>query len=110
MRPFEAGKQHYCILLIITDGVINDMKQTISRLVSASDKPLSVIIVGVGDADFKQMEALDGDDAVLKDHHGQAVKRDIVQFVPFRDFAQVHPYTQNTHQHARTRTHIHAHT
>jgi hypothetical protein len=32
------------------------------------------------------MEVLDGDDGVLRSKSGAAVKRDIVQFVPFRDF------------------------
>ena len=47
--------QKYNILLILTDGAIMDMQQTIDELVAASDLPLSVIIVGVGDADFGAM-------------------------------------------------------
>jgi hypothetical protein len=39
-------------LLIITDGVINDMDATVTALVQASGQPLSVIIVGVGNEDF----------------------------------------------------------
>ena len=30
-------------------------------------------------------EILDADDTPLKDHHGQQMARDIVQFVPFRE-------------------------
>ena len=37
------------------------MDKTIDEIVRASDQPLSIIIVGVGDADFEQMEQLDGD-------------------------------------------------
>ena len=44
--------QKYAILLIITDGEINDMSQTIDAIVLASRQPLSIIIVGVGSADF----------------------------------------------------------
>lgn len=51
--------------------------------------PLSIIIVGVGPADFKAMELLDGDDGVLRSTVGEAVSRDIVQFVPFRQFKDV---------------------
>jgi hypothetical protein len=40
--------QHYSILLILTDGLITDMQKTIDTIVAASDKPLSIIIVGVG--------------------------------------------------------------
>ena len=42
--------------------------------------------VGVGQADYTAMEALDGDDVRLRNSSGQAASRDIVQFVPMRDF------------------------
>lgn len=44
--------QKYNILLIITDGVINDLQESINQIVRGSSLPLSIIIVGVGDADF----------------------------------------------------------
>lgn len=46
---------------MITDGVINDMQQTIDEVVRGSQLPLSIIIVGVGNADFDSMEQLDAD-------------------------------------------------
>ena len=49
---------------------------------------MSLIIVGVGQADFTDMNVLDGDNGVLRGTHGPC-KRDIVQFVPFRDFKHV---------------------
>lgn len=79
------GSQYY-VLLIITDGVITDMEKTKNAIVAASDLPLSILIVGVGNADFSRMEELDGDDAKLRNSQGRAASRDIVQFVPFRDF------------------------
>ena len=51
--------------MILTDGVINDLKPTIDALVEASELPLSVIIVGIGKEDFKDMEILDGDEIPL---------------------------------------------
>lgn len=48
--------------------------------------PLSIIIVGVGQANFGKMEELDSDDALLRDNRGRSAVRDIVQFVPFRNF------------------------
>ena len=50
--------QHYEILLIITDGIINDMAMTIESVVQASTLPLSILIVGVGSANFEAMETL----------------------------------------------------
>ncbi|GFR82321.1 copine-8, partial [Elysia marginata] len=52
---FAAGSRdgsEYFVLLIITDGIITDMPQTKEAIVHASTLPLSIIIVGVGDADF----------------------------------------------------------
>ena len=57
-------------------------------IVEASALPLSIIIVGVGQADFSAMEELDGDTIRLTDPQGRKAVRDIVQFVPFRDFLQ----------------------
>jgi hypothetical protein len=51
--------------LIITDGVINDMNQTIDQIVRGTDSALAIIIIGVGNADFSNMEALDGDEQAL---------------------------------------------
>ncbi|XP_059185178.1 copine-1 isoform X2 [Centropristis striata] len=76
----------YFVLLILTDGEITDLDQTRDAIVRASRLPLSIIIVGVGPADFKAMELLDGDDGVLRSTVGEAVARDIVQFVPYRNF------------------------
>ncbi|XP_068197482.1 copine-9-like [Antennarius striatus] len=78
------GSQYF-VLLMITDGVISDMVQTKEAVVNASSLPLSIIIVGVGPAKFDAMEELDGDD-VRVSSRGCLAERDIVQFVPFRDY------------------------
>uniref|UniRef100_A0A2R8ZKV4 Copine 4 n=1 Tax=Pan paniscus TaxID=9597 RepID=A0A2R8ZKV4_PANPA len=80
----------YFILLILTDGVITDMADTREAIVHASHLPMSVIIVGVGNADFSDMQMLDGDDGILRSPKGEPVLRDIVQFVPFRNFKHGH--------------------
>ncbi|XP_065221686.1 copine-8-like [Planococcus citri] len=83
-QTYQDGSQYF-ILLIITDGVITDMQQTKKAIVEASKLPMSIIIVGVGYADFSAMDELDGD-TVPVSFNGQNVARDIVQFVPFRNF------------------------
>lgn len=80
----QDGSQYF-VLLIITDGIITDMQQTQQAIVNASRLPMSIIIVGVGDADFTDMDVLDGDE-VRVSHNGVYAERDIVQFVPFNDF------------------------
>uniref|UniRef100_W5M929 Copine-7 n=1 Tax=Lepisosteus oculatus TaxID=7918 RepID=W5M929_LEPOC len=85
----DASQYH--ILLILTDGVVTDMADTRESIVRASYQPMSIIIVGVGNADFTDMQILDGDDGVLRSPKGEPVLRDIVQFVPFRDFKTASP-------------------
>uniref|UniRef100_A0A668AJL0 Copine-3 n=1 Tax=Myripristis murdjan TaxID=586833 RepID=A0A668AJL0_9TELE len=82
----QTTASQYYVLLIITDGVITDMDDTRNAIVNASRLPMSIIIVGVGGADFSAMEFLDGDDGRLRSQTGEAAMRDIVQFVPFRQF------------------------
>lgn len=76
----------YFVVLIITDGVITDLQETKDAIVKASDLPLSILIVGVGGADFKEMEILDADKGQrLESLTGRVATRDIVQFVPMRE-------------------------
>ena len=86
-RGYKTNKMVYSILLILTDGLITDFQETKKVLVKCSRLPMSVIIVGVGNEDFSQMEMLDSDKSLLKDSDGNTAVRDIVQFVPYRDFA-----------------------
>merc|ERR1712096_295737 len=87
-RNFMDGSQYF-ILLIVTDGIITDMEQTKSAIVDAAILPISIIIVGVGGADFDAMEELDGDTIRVTDQRGRVATRDIVQFVPMRNFLGV---------------------
>eukprot|EP01132_Coremiostelium_polycephalum_P000624 gene624-774_t len=80
-------EQKYTILLIITDGEILDMDNTIDAIINASSLPLSIIIVGVGNADFTNMDILDGDNGLLSNGK-RRVERDIVNFVPFSKYAK----------------------
>uniref|UniRef100_A0A673W280 Copine 4 n=1 Tax=Salmo trutta TaxID=8032 RepID=A0A673W280_SALTR len=89
MHTKEA--MQYFILLILTDGVITDMADTREAIVQASHLPMSIIIVGVGSADFSDMQMLDGDDGILRSPKGEPCLRDIVQFVPFRNFKHGSP-------------------
>ena len=60
------------------------MPATIDLICNLSEMPCSIIIVGVGNADFSAMEELDGDGGGrLRNSRGQECARDIVQFVEF---------------------------
>ncbi|XP_073186751.1 copine-3 isoform X2 [Lepidochelys kempii] len=82
----QQTASQYFVLLIITDGVITDLDATRAAIVNAAKLPMSIIIVGVGGADFSAMEFLDGDNGSLRSPTGEPAIRDIVQFVPFRQF------------------------
>ena len=75
----------YNILMILTDGAISDMEDTIKYLVKGSTMPLSVIIIGIGSGGFGNMEVLDADDKPLVSG-GVTAARDLVQFVPFNQY------------------------
>jgi len=62
------------LFLLLTDGAVSDVEITRDALIEASNAPLSVVIVGVGNADFSRMQSLD-------DMELQPPARDITQFV-----------------------------
>ena len=76
----ENGQQAYSILLIISDGAVADADATMEALERAVDAPLSIVIVGVGEEDFSDMQFLD--DAPEK------FGRDMVQFVEFNKYSE----------------------
>ncbi|KAG1714161.1 Copine-8 [Nymphon striatum] len=87
MAGRKMDGSEYFILLMLTDGIITDMPLTKEAIVKASHLPLSIIIVGIGNADFNEMEELDGDEVRLS-YEGREAVRDIVQFVPICNFIQ----------------------
>ena len=72
--------------MILTDGFVYDYQETIDNIVDASNLPLSIVIIGVGDKNFEIMNNLDGDEKPLTNSHGELRKKDIVQFVEFNKF------------------------
>ena len=76
----RKGKQAYSVLLILTDGAVSDVNATKNALIAASSAPLSVVIIGVGNADFSAMQFLD-------DFRAPPPSNDIAQFVEFRRYA-----------------------
>ena len=82
----ENDKLKYNILMILTDGMIDDIDDTVNELVNGSFLPLSVIIIGIGRADFSAMKVLDADENPLVSTGGVRAARDLVQFVPFLNY------------------------
>ena len=78
----------YTILLILTAGNVENVKETKKKLIKVSEDPLSVVIVGIGDANFDGMEFLDEHDP---DKEGG---RDITKFVRFSDYKSFNALTE----------------
>jgi len=78
----------YTILLILTAGNIENVKATKQQLIEASSDPLSVVIVGIGEADFKGMAFLDEHDPTVESG------RDITKFVRFNDYKSFNALTE----------------
>ena len=73
---------------MVTDGELVDLDETLDELVKGSDLPLSIIIVGVGPASFARADIFAKADEVplYSKTLERAMKNNIVQFVPFRDY------------------------
>ncbi|CAD6250884.1 unnamed protein product [Miscanthus lutarioriparius] len=85
-QSLADNQQKYFILLIVTDGVVTDFQETIDAIIKASDFPISIIVVGVGGADFKEMEFLDPNKGEkLESSTGRVASRDMIQFAPMKD-------------------------
>ena len=85
-QAYQNDPTNNFVLLIITDGVITDLEETKRAIISASSLPLSLIIVGVGDADFGDMNTLDSDNSRLLRSRHLVAQWDVVQFVEMRHF------------------------
>jgi copine 1/2/3 len=86
----DQNPMSYYIVLILTDGDLHDYPETSTNIVNSCKYPLSFIIVGIGNADFRSMIQLDSDNEPLKDREGRIAQRDIVQFVPFNKYRDHH--------------------
>lgn len=64
--------------MILTDGCVHDMDATKDLIVEMSKKPISIIIVGIGETGFEFMDELDADKKVLKSSKNEEAARDIV--------------------------------
>lgn len=75
----EANEFH--VLLIICDGSVRNFRVTADAMVRASELPLSIVCVGVGDGPFDQMKVLDD-----FEEHYEALKIDPTWHRKFDNF------------------------
>jgi len=71
----EKKGSKYFILLMITDGEVQDMTSTVEAIKKATNLPISIIIVGVGENDFDKMTILDADQKAKKRVEDEKTKK-----------------------------------
>ena len=76
----------YYILMMLTDGNIDDIGDTIDALVEASLLPLSLIIIGIGNSSFSNMSDICNNKEPLISSGGVKSARNIVQFISFNSY------------------------
>lgn len=79
----------YRILFIVTDGQWTDLDACIDRLVVLAQLPISIVIIGVGNADFSGMRLLDADVKPLRARSGAQAERDCVNFVAVNEHPSI---------------------
>jgi hypothetical protein len=78
-QRFQSGN-FYGVLVILVDDVVSDYQKTVDEIVESSYQGLSILIIGIGPADFTQMEGLNQHN-VLKSAAGKNMQRKNVVFV-----------------------------
>ncbi|ORX79768.1 Copine-domain-containing protein [Anaeromyces robustus] len=87
----ENHLKYYNILLIITDGDVTSFRETLDAIVNNSGKAMSIIIVGVGDCNFTDMNILDSDNKKLVSSSGKEADRDMVNFIQLNKYRDDSP-------------------
>lgn len=73
-------KRDFHILLIVADGQVSNIARDSAAIVRASNYPLSIVIIGVGDGPWDVMKTFDD--------HLRGRRFDNFQFVPFEEVKQ----------------------
>jgi len=89
-------KPEYNVLLIFTDGEINDIKDTLQHIYDLAGKPVSIIFIGLSNnpnnsnnTQFKDLEQFNTQircDGLLKVDKGLILSRHMTHFVPYSNF------------------------
>lgn len=61
----ENQTSNYYVLILLTDGSIDDYNDTVDQIIEASSLPLSIVLVGLGEGDFSLLKKLDQDNELL---------------------------------------------
>lgn len=75
----------YNTLLLLTDGLFDDVNEIIDILIESSYYNVSIIIIGIGDEDFKQMKFINESFPIFS-RNNQKRNRNNILFINFSEF------------------------
>ena len=76
----------YNVLMIITDGIIEDINNVINSVVDAQSLPLSINIIGIGEEPTQEMRRLNMELGPLYDGYGKRMDRKVVTYIHFQKY------------------------
>lgn len=80
------NKLVYNILVLMTDGKNHDTEETKKAIVDSSFYPISIIIVGIGQGPFTNMNDLFNVKNLIQDKENRRACRDNIKFIPFSEY------------------------
>lgn len=86
-QSYHTNPLLYHVALIVTNGSFVDEEESKQIIAAMENLPISILIVGVGADDFKQMDRFDAHTSTSHDPHA---KREFVQFIKFADYKGNH--------------------
>ena len=78
----DEGINKYYIILLLVSGQCNDIKEMKDILVKASEYPVSIFIVGLGNDKYEDIAVINNEEYAIINSNGDKIKRDIIQFIP----------------------------
>ena len=76
----------YNVLMIITDGIIDDIRNVIDSVVDAQSLPLSINIIGIGEKPTEEMRTLNLERGPLYDSKNRRMDRKVVTYIHFQGY------------------------
>lgn len=78
----DEGINKYYIILLLINEQCSDLKEMKDVLVKASEYPISIFIVGLGNENYEEIEIVNKEDYLIINTNGDKIKRDNVMFIP----------------------------
>lgn len=85
IEGFEDELNEYNVLIYLVGGDPDDKEDFIEGLISCSNLPLSIIVIGLGKGPFLQLENIEDNFMNFKNKEGEQAKRKCFKFVSYNN-------------------------